>query len=92
MSWRAWKIVLANPFRKTIVWSLRSSMSSMDKSKTLSSADVSASMPSFFRRVRSSFSIFVRSSAGLPMSERAMPLTVESVVLWRHNSCLFLKP
>src|SRR4030042_797502 len=92
LSWRDWKVVLAKPFRKTSVWSLRSSMSSMDKSKTLSNTAVSFSMPSFFRRASSSFSIFTRSSGVLPMSDRAMPRVSESMVLWRHSSCLFLKP
>ena len=92
MSWRDWKAVRAKPFRKTIVWSLRSSRSSMDRSSTLSSTAVSFRIPSFFRRVRSSFSIFTRSSGVLPMSDRAMPLVFESMVLWRQSSCLFLKP
>src|SRR4030042_4543388 len=92
MRWRDWKIVLAKPFRKTSVWSLRSSISSMDKSKTVSNSAVSFSMPSFFRRTSCSFSIFPRSSGVLPMSDRAMPLVFESMVLWRHSSCFFLKP
>ncbi len=64
----------------------------MVKSNTLSRTAVSWRKPSFFRRVRSSFSIFSRSSGVLPMSERAIPLTLDNMVLWRQSSCLFLKP
>jgi hypothetical protein len=75
-----------------MVWSLRSRMSSVARSNTLSSTAVSCMMPSFFKRVRSSFSILLRSSGDLPNSERAVPLNLDSNVLCRHNSCLLRKP
>ena len=85
-------MVLAKPLRKTMVCSLRSNMSSMVKSKTLSKTAVSCRMPSFFSLTSCSFSIFARSSTLLLMSERAMPLVFERMVLCRQSSCLFRKP
>ncbi len=83
---------MLSPLRKTIVCSLRSKMSSMVKSSTLSSTAVSCRIPFFLSWASSSFSIFARSSVDLLINERAMPLVLDSVVLCRQSSCLFLRP
>jgi len=83
---------LARPLLKTIVCSLRSRMSSKLRSNTSSSTAVSCRIPSRLSRSRSCFSIFWRCSVGIPRSERASSLNLESVVLARQSSCLFLSP
>lgn len=85
-------MVLANPFRKTMVCNLLSRISSTVRSKTSSKTAVSSRTPSFFKRVRSSSSILRRSSGAFPISERAIPLNFDSIVSCRQSSCLLRKP
>jgi len=75
-----------------MVCSLRSRMSSVARSRTSSIAAVSGRMPSRLSLSKSCFSCFLRSSAGMPSSERAISRYLESVVSWRHSSLLFLSP
>jgi len=83
---------LVKPLLKTIVWRRRSRMSSMARSRTSSKAAVSGRMPRRLSLSSSCFSSFLRSSAGIPSSERAISLNLESVVSWRHSSLLFRSP
>ena len=83
---------LAKPLLATIVWSRRSRMSSIERSRTSSIAAVSGRMPNRLSRVRSCFCSLARSSADMPSSERAISRNLESAVLCRHNSFLFLSP
>lgn len=64
----------------------------MVKSRTSSRMAVSLSKPIFLSRVTISFSIFLRSSGDLPMSDRAIPLKFDRVVSCLQSSCLFLNP
>jgi len=82
----------ARPLRNTTVWSRRSSTSSIVRSRTSSRAVVSGRIPRRLSLLRSCFSSFVLCSVGMPSSERAISLNLESAVLCRQSSLLFLSP
>ena len=80
------------PFLKTSVWSLRSRISSNDRSNTLSRTAVSGNIPRRLSLDKSCFSRTSRCLVVMPRSDLAIPRYLESIVLWRQSSCLLRSP